>query len=44
MVVGDSIVKNVKGWKLYTKDDLFVVRSFPGEKTDEKKQAHISMI
>ena len=30
MVVGDSIVKKVKGWELSTIDDLFVVRSFPG--------------
>ena len=35
MVVGDSIVKRVKGWELSTKDDLFVVRSFPGAKTDD---------
>ena len=35
MVVGDSIVKKVKGWELSTKDDLFVVRSFPGGKTDD---------
>ena len=35
MVVGDSTVKNVKGWELYTKDDLYLVRSFPGEKTDD---------
>ena len=35
MVVGDSIVKKVKGWELSTKDDLFVVRSFPGAKTDD---------
>ena len=33
VVVGDSIVKKVKGWELSTKDDLFVVRSFPGAKT-----------
>ena len=35
VVVGDSIVKKVKGWELSTKDDLFVVRSFPGAKTDD---------
>ena len=35
VVVGDSIVKKVKGWKLSTKDDLFVVRTFPGAKTDD---------
>ena len=35
MVVGDSIVKKVKGWELSTKDDLFVVKSFPGPKTDD---------
>ena len=35
MVVGDPIVKNVKNWELSTKDDLFVVRSFPGAKTDD---------
>ena len=35
MVVGGFIVKKVKGWKLSTKDDLFVVRSFPGAKTDD---------
>ena len=35
MVVGDSIVKKVKGWKLSTKDDLFVLRSFLGAKTDD---------
>ena len=34
MVVGDSIVKKVKGWELSTKDDLFVVSSFPGTKMD----------
>ena len=34
VVVGDSIVK-IKGWKLSTKDDLFVRRSFPGAKTDD---------
>ena len=33
MVVGDSIVKKVKSFELSTKDDLFVVRSFPGAKT-----------
>ena len=35
MVVGDSIVKKVKGWELSTKDDLFVVRSFPDAKSDD---------
>ena len=35
MVVGDSIAKNVKDWELYIKDDLFVVRSFSGAKTDD---------
>ena len=35
VVVGDSIVKKVKGWKLSTKDDLFVLRSFPGAKTGD---------
>ena len=35
VVVGDSIVKKVKGWELSTKDDLFTVRSFPGAKTDD---------
>ena len=35
MVFGDSIVKKVKGWEFSTKDDLFVVRSFPGAKTDD---------
>ena len=35
MVVGDSIIKKVKVWKLSDKDDLFVVRSFPGAKTDD---------
>ena len=35
MVVGGFIVKKVKGWELSTKDDLFVVRSFPGTKTDD---------
>ena len=35
MVVGDSIVKKVKGWELATKDDLFVVRYFPGAKADD---------
>ena len=34
VVAGDSIVKKAKGWELSTKDDLFVVRSFPGAKTD----------
>ena len=31
VVVGDSIVKKVKGWELSTKDDLFVIRSFPDD-------------
>ena len=35
VVVGDSIVKRVKGWELATKDDLFVVRYFPGAKADD---------
>ena len=35
MVVGDFIVKKVKGWELSIKDDLFVVRSFPGAKADD---------
>ena len=35
VVVGDSIVKKDKGWEPSTKDDLFVVRSFPGAKTDD---------
>ena len=37
MIVGDSIVKKVKGWELFTKNDLFVVRSFSGAKTDDMK-------
>ena len=37
VVVGDSIVKKVKGWELSTKDDLLVVGSFPGAKTDDMK-------
>ena len=40
MVVGGFIVKKVKGWELSTKDDLFVVRSFPGTKTDDM-ESHI---
>ena len=35
VVAGDSIVKKVKSWELSTKDDLFVVRSFPGANTDD---------
>ena len=35
VVVGDSIVKKIKGWELSTKDDLFIVRSFPGKMTDD---------
>ena len=35
MVACDSIVKKVKGWELSTKDDSFVLRSFPGAKTDD---------
>ena len=35
VVVGDSIVKKIKGWELSTKDDLFIVRSFPGTMTDD---------
>ena len=35
VVVGDSIVKKVKGWELSAKDDLLAVRSFPGAKTDD---------
>ena len=35
VVVGDPIVKKVKGWELSRKDDLIFVRSFPGAKTDE---------
>ena len=35
VVVGDSTVKKVKSWELSTKDDLFVVRSFPGANTDD---------
>ena len=35
VVVGDSIVKKVKCWELSTKDDLFVVRSFPDAKADD---------
>ena len=43
MVVGDFIVKNVKGWKLSTKDDLFSARSFLGEKTDYM-QSYIKVV
>ena len=43
MVVGDFIVKNVKGWKLSTKDDLFSARSFFGEKTDYM-QSYIKVV
>ena len=35
MVVGDSIVKKVKGWELSIKDDLLVVRYFPGVKKND---------
>ena len=35
MVVGDPIVKKVKVWELSMKDDFFVVRTFPGAKTDD---------
>ena len=35
VVVGDSIVKKIKGWELSTKDDLFIVRSCPGKMTDD---------
>ena len=35
VVVGDSIVKKVKGWGLSTKDYFFIVRLFPGVKIDE---------
>ena len=37
VVVGDFTVKKVKGWELSSRDDLFVVRSFPGAKTDDMK-------
>ena len=33
VVAGDSQLKNL--WELSTKDDLFVVRSFPGAKADD---------
>ena len=35
VVVGDSIVKKVKGCELFIKDDLFVARSFPGAKAGD---------
>ena len=35
VVDGDSIVKKVKGWELSIKDDLFVVRYFPGANADD---------
>ena len=35
VVIGNSIVKKVKGWVLSTKVDLVVVRSFAGAKTDD---------
>ena len=42
MVVGDSIVKKVKGWELSTKDDLFGIKYFPGAKTDDM-ESHIKV-
>ena len=30
VAAGSSIVKKLKGWELFTKDDLFVSRSFSG--------------
>ena len=35
VVVGDSIIKKVKGWELSTKDDLFAVKFFPGTNNDD---------
>ena len=37
MVVGDSIIKKVKGWVLSNKAHLFVVKYFPGAKTADMK-------
>ena len=36
----NSIVKKVKSWELSTKDNLLVVRSFPGAETDDV-ESHI---
>ena len=35
VVVGDSIIKKIKGWELSTKDDIFVFKSFSGTKTND---------
>ena len=35
VLVVNSIVKKFKSWELSTKDNLLVVRSFPGAKTDD---------
>ena len=40
MVVGDPITKKVKSWELSTKDDLFVVRSFPGTNKPKRGIIH----
>ena len=35
VVVGDSVIKKIKGWELSTKDDIFVFKSFSGTKTND---------
>ena len=37
VLVGDSIVKDVKGWEISDRENKFVVRLFPGAKTDDMK-------
>ena len=35
VLVGDSIIKDIKGWEISDRENKFVVRHFPGAKTDD---------
>lgn len=36
-LVGESIIKNIKGWKISYRKNKFVVPHFPGAKTNDMK-------
>ena len=36
-VVADSIIKGIKAWEIYDRENKFVVQHVPGAKTDDMK-------
>ena len=43
-LIGDSIIRDAEGWEIFERENKFVVRHFPGAKTDNMKTCVVPTI